>query len=114
MKTYTKTVVEGEWFEPELDYDWNQHAWSKPGGSVNPEYLKSRWETYKKIVAEPEGWKYCHAGDFITGGSPIVRVGMYDGWPFYKKTPAIGYKTWLGVEVAFFYDLSGKVRKVGT
>jgi len=36
----------------------------------------------------------------------VVHVGMYDGWPFWKPTPAVGYIGPLGsVERAFFFSL---------
>jgi len=51
----------------------------------------------------PEGWKYCSSGFSIFS---VVHIGMYDGWPFWKPTPAIGWIGPLGtVEVAFWYNL---------
>jgi len=37
-------------------------------------------------------------------------VGMYDGWPFWKPTPALLCSGTLGPEWHFFYDLQD-VRK---
>lgn len=35
-----------------------------------------------------------------------TNAANYDGWPFWKPTPAIGYVGPLGgIEIAFYYEL---------
>ena len=47
---------------------------------------------------------------FITSGQferTAVDVGMYDGWPYWKPTPAVSYVGPLGsIEYAFYNDVS--------
>jgi hypothetical protein len=90
----------GEWVGPiDWSYDWARHA---PG--LNPQCIEQGREVLRRMESEPGGWRYCPSG---LSTFEVVEVGMYDGWPFWVPTPAIGYIGPLGsVEVAFFYNLS--------
>jgi len=105
MKTRTVTVREGEYLGPvDPDYDHMQGAWSRSQGGYNPEFLERGWEQILKMNASPEGWTFHSDGG---GLFRVVRVGMWDGWPFWKPTPAIGYIGPLGaIEWAFYYRLN--------
>ena len=98
MKTRTVTVREGEFLGPDdRDYDHTQH------NAVNADHARRGWETILKMNDDPEGWRYCPSG-FST--FEVLHVGMWDGWPFWRPTPAIGYIGPLGsVEWAFFYNV---------
>ena len=56
-------------------------------------------------------------GDKVTSSGQfervVLQVGMYDGWPYWKPTPAISYIGPLGtVEYDFYYNLSAPWRAV--
>lgn len=54
------------------------------------------------------GDKFMRYGSFE---STALRVGMYDGWPYWKPTPAVAYIGPLGsVEYAFYYNVSAPYR----
>jgi len=104
MRTRTITVREGEWFEPvDRLYDFRSHGWDC-GGSVNPSVVKEGTRTILELDR-----KFCSARWVYVPcltEREIVHVGMWDGWPFWKPTPAIGYIGPMGsVEIAFFYNL---------
>jgi hypothetical protein len=103
----TRTVIEriGEWLGPvDWDYNFNQHAWSKSHGGVNPECIKKGKELLRKASEDPEDWFYSPCQ---FGAHKVLNIGMYDGWPFWKPTPAIGFRSVLGGEdIAFFYNLN--------
>lgn len=110
MKTRIITVNEGEWLGPvDPNYDWKSLCWDrdKGKGGVNPlcveEGHKIILEINKTYISREKGWKYSPC---FLSSRKIVNVGMYNGWPFWKPTPAIGYIGPLGrIEVAFFYNL---------
>ena len=97
MRTETRTVHIGEWLGPvDPGYDFTQHR------TVNHDFAERGFAMILQMAEQ--GWRYSPCG-FST--SRVVRVGMYDGWPFWRPTPAIGYIGPLdGVEVAFFYNLN--------
>lgn len=105
MKTRWVEERIGEWLGPvDWSYDFDQHSWDRGTGTVNPKCINEGREVLRRMEAEPGGWRYCPSG---WSTFDVVHVGMYDGWPFWKPTPAIGYIGPLGgVEVAFFYNLS--------
>jgi hypothetical protein len=102
MKTYQKTVRVGEWLGPvSPDYNFNQHSWTGSHGGANPKCVEQGQIT---ILQMNKGeWEY-RPSDWYW--YKIIHVGMYDGWPYWKPTPAIGYIGPLNsVEIAFFYNL---------
>lgn len=40
-----------------------------------------------------------------------LRVGMYDGWPYWAPTPAVSYMGPLGLEYAFYNNISAPYRR---
>lgn len=105
MRYETRVERIGEWLGPvDFSYDFAKHGWGNGRGGINPGRVPPSIEMMRKLSAQPDGWLYSPS-DF--SAFPVVNVGMYDGWPFWEPTPAIGYVGPLGsVEVAFFYDLS--------
>lgn len=103
----TRMVEEriGEWLGPvDWSYDFTKHDWTGRNGGRNPACSSEGVAVLRKMAASPEGWTICPSG-FTS--FRVVHVGMYDGWPFWEPTPAIGYIGPLGgVEVKFFYSLS--------
>ena len=103
MKSRMVEVREGELLGPiDWSYDFFQHF----GGyccseEVKHEICDRRLEVLRKVEADPTYWTV------NTGGfwHPLLSVGMYDGWPFWKPTPALLIMGPMGTEWQFFYDL---------
>ena len=101
MKTKTVTVHEGEWLGPvDQNYNYQQHSWGPSKGGVNPDSAQKGWTLIQNVkvgddvlVSHTEGWK------------EVLAVGMYDGWPFWRPTPAVLVRTWAGGERHFLYDI---------
>jgi hypothetical protein len=111
MKTRTITERVGEFLGPvDWAYDFTQHDWGQGKGGVNPELSAEGAKVIRAMAAEPDGWSFSPCG---FSWCRVVHIGMYDGWPFWRPTPAIGYIGPLGsVEWAFFYRLRcGNVAK---
>jgi hypothetical protein len=110
MRTYqeTRTVCVGEWFDAiDDDYDWTKHG--------DPEYASKGRELILEIAANPELYRYSPCLMVV---KDVLCAGMYDGWPFWHKVPAIGIRETLnsyGIEAVFFYELraSNVYRKAG-
>lgn len=88
MRTYTKVVHEGEPMGP-ID-------WDHPIAKNVPDH----WKDAEK---EPERFVY---GEW---GKRILMICMYDGWPYWKPTPAIFYEGPLGGEWAFFNSYGASI-----
>lgn len=108
MKTWTETVTrrQGQWFPLDPGHDWRKHHPTIYPN--NPEIPQEAWRLIQDV--REDGWVYSPSGFTCF---PVVSVGMYDGWPFWRKVPAIGYIGPLSsVEVAFFYNLRpGNIRE---
>ncbi len=84
MRTRTVTVREGENVGP---VDWTHPT------------AKNMPPIWREAEAQPDA----HIIDYGYGGRQIVDVCMYDGWPYWKPTPAVAYVGPLGwVEWTFF------------
>ncbi len=102
MKTRTVTVNEGEWLGPvDFAYDFYQHG-------IHPDFVGMGIQVLREISeGDPSEWKVLD-GDYWRD---VYCVGMYDGWPFWKPTPAVLRSGVLGPEVTFFYNLRKSERK---
>jgi hypothetical protein len=104
MKTWTETNVrrEGEFLgNLNEDYDYLQHK-VYPN---NPEIVQEKIEMIKeieKLFLEQKKLRVSY-GDGLAGD--LLNVGMYDGWPFWKPTPAVMISTWHGGDIHFWYDV---------
>jgi hypothetical protein len=105
MQVYTETVTRrvGENIgEIPADYPFHESS-SYP---CNPE---TRIEKGQKILEIQklfrEGKKISVFYDPIIGGD-LLDIGMYDGWPYWKPTPAMLLSNWRGVgEWHFWTDI---------
>lgn len=70
MRTYQTTVREGEDMGP---IDWSH------------EMAASKSDDWREAEKRPEDFVY---GEF---GHAIIKLCMYDGWPYWKPTPAVFY-----------------------
>lgn len=88
------------------DYDWLS-------GFANYCTTDERKREYAEkakalMLATKEGDELTRSGQFTV---KVFSVGMYDGWPYWKPVPAVGYVGPLGiVEYAFFNELSAPWR----
>lgn len=88
MRTWTETHSEGTEVGP---IDWD-HPWAKE----LPEAFRT---TLQEAEKEPEAFVISPSG-FST--FRLIRVCMYDGWPYWKPGPAIQYYGPLGPEWTWF------------
>lgn len=108
MKTYMVQQQEGERMG-DLDYSYNflQHyanygsteEWKKERCEKTVEMLKEVEKLLKegkKIMVDMSGYR-----------KELFDVGMYDGWPYWKPTPALLVKGNWSAEWEFFYNLQG-------
>lgn len=65
MRTRTVTVREGELVGP---IDWNH------------EYAKDRPQLWRDAEKDPRS--------YLLNDREVYAMGMYDGWPYWKPTPA--------------------------
>jgi hypothetical protein len=103
MKTYMQVCRVGEYLgKIDWTYNFQIHDWDH-GGSMNPKILARNIEYLHILEASPG--KY-DATDY--GGSPrsgwgkVIKIGMYDGWPYWAPTPSIfieddGWGKWIHV-----------------
>jgi hypothetical protein len=112
MKIYTKTVREGELLGPvDWEYDFRQHFDCM---GTTAERKDEACRRAIQLLREVEEANNTGVQVFLCHGflwRDVISVGMYDGWPFWKPTPAMLCSGTLGAEWHFFYDLQ-QVRKV--
>lgn len=73
--------------------DWD-HPWAKEMPAI--------WREAEK---NPESFSYCENGGFTT--KTLLKVCMYDGWPYWKPSPAICYIGPLGTAEWTFFNSYG-------
>lgn len=105
MRYRVETVREGELLGPvDWNYDFRQH-FNSYGCSEErkDEFCERSKELLKKIADDPYLWKVTLSHSYASRN--VLAVGMYDGWPYWKPTPAVMTSGTLGAEWHFFYDL---------
>jgi len=96
----------GEWLGPvDWGYDFARHDWAADRGGVNPEVSADGALALRAMCNDPDAdWRICPSGMVAFR---VVIIGMYDGWPHWRPTPAVGYVGPMGsTEVAHFYRLT--------
>lgn len=101
MKSKEITVYEGECLGP-IDWSFDFEAFYKPFYNCSTpgrhaECLKRALEILHALEAHPGvsevttdgGWPRCGWGE-------VLRVGMYDGWPYWKPVPSVCIASWTG------------------
>ena len=104
MKTWNQTVIkrEGEFLGVlDDDYDYLQHRVYPNNPEIVVEKIRSMKEL-EKLFLNGKNMSVSY-GDCLSG--ELVNIGMYDGWPFWKPTPAFMVKTWHGGDIHFWYDI---------
>lgn len=105
MITRTVEVHEGEWLGPiDWEYNFRQH-FDRMGCSEErkAEECRACVDCLRKLEAEPDRYRVRLAHGTVE--REVYRVGMYDGWPYWKPTPAILTSGTLSPEVRFFQDV---------
>src|SRR4051812_43307092 len=106
MMYRTEVVREGELMGPvDWNYDFLQHFQGYCCDAAGKEKLRDRAVEILRAISEPGEWEVliAHSDWWKT----VYSVGMYDGWPFWRPTPAMLLSGTLGPEWHFFYDLHG-------
>jgi hypothetical protein len=109
MRTETRTVQIGEWLGPiDWSYDFAAASWDR-NGSFNPALIAERIARLHAVedgLARGERWMvYAHGM-----ARPVIEVGMYDGWPYWKPTPHYLTTTWMGGDPMSWMSPSGAYR----
>lgn len=103
--TYTTVAVRhGELLGPvDWSYNFRQHfdRMGSPENTKN-EYCERAVELLRRI-SEPGEWRVYLSHSSVW--KDVYQVGMYDGWPYWKPTPALMTSGTLGPEWHFFCDL---------
>ena len=113
MKYRTEVVRKGELLGPvDWKYNFRQHFDSMGcKDEIRDEYCKRAVALLRQVEAllplvesgQETGVQVSLAHGFLW--KDVYSVGMYDGWPFWKPTPAMLCSGTLGAEWHFFYDL---------
>lgn len=115
MKTYTQFVREGELLGPvDWSYDFRSHFFGPTRACNSDDNNQRRMDRAMGVlraIARNDSTEPTAEWIVTTNGfaHPLLAVGMYDGWPFWKPTPAVLYRGVLGPERAFFYELEKAV-----
>jgi hypothetical protein len=112
MKYRTIVEREGELLGPvDWDYNFRQHfdTWGC-SEEQRDGYCKRAVQMLREVAAEPEAFKISLSNGYVE--RTVYAVGMYDGWPYWKPTPALMTSGTLGPEWHFFYDLQRVERKI--
>lgn len=103
MKTYTETRREGEYLGP---IDWaGRDAWCVQLDDQQVGWLRA-------IEEKPEEYEVTTDGGWPrVGWRRVIRVGMYDGWPYWKPGPALLVSGMFGSEWYWAGSLTGAARR---
>lgn len=106
MKTYQVTQREGELLGPiDWSYNFRQHfdGWGVSDAEKDRMCERAK-EMLRQIEIDSTTYQVVSAHGF--SWQKVLAVGMYDGWPYWKPTPAYMILGPLGSgEWQFFYDL---------
>jgi len=109
MKTRMVEERIGEYLGPiDWSYDFTQHDWGSGHGGINPKIVAPAMELLRQLET-PGRWQVMTHQIY----REVIRVGMYDGWPFWKPTPSVQTRGPLGPEWTPFYNLQSVERLPG-
>lgn len=106
MKSYTKTVYEGEYLGP-IDWSYNFSQY----GCLNPDHIERAKQMLREFESGGEWEATTDGGWPRVGWHNVLKVGMYDGWPYWKPTPSVLTAGPLGCEWHSWSSLS-EIRKL--
>lgn len=108
MRTRTVIEREGEHLGPvDWSFDFSQGVSNTCCSDERKaerlsRYVELLWEVERRHL-RGEPLRVCTNGYW----HPLILVGMYDGWPFWKPTPALCVRGPLGPAWDFYYELEG-------
>ena len=106
MKTRMVEERIGEYLGPvDWSYDFAQHNWGQGHGGINPEIVAPAVAMLKQLE-QPGRWEVMMHQNY----HEVLRVGMYDGWPFWTPTPSVQTLGPLGPEWHPFYNIQSVAR----
>lgn len=110
MRTETRTVHIGEWLGPvDWTFDFDSWGWDR-GGSGNPTLIEPSKAALRDLERWIEDEKPCEVGEHQSWHR-VIRVGMYDGWPFWRPVPSVLYATFLGSESTSWFGIGARILK---
>lgn len=102
----------GEWVGPvDWTFDFAAAGWDR-GGSHNPLLIPAEVQRMRDVeagLARGERWMVNAHGT----ARRIIKVGMYDGWPYWRPVPTYLTETWMGGEPMSWSMPSGAFRATG-
>jgi hypothetical protein len=103
MRTYTEVRHEGEWFTDGAVSEWLQeHAQSGVRTLTDEQEAAVR----KLATPLPDGRFYAVTSASGYVFQRVLSVGLYDGWPYWRKRLAVYVKGPLGGETMEAYRLT--------
>src|SRR6185437_12568221 len=110
MITRTVTQREGELLGPIYwNYNFRRHFDTYGSNDAVRDEACDRCKAHLLTIEKSPGeWRVMLAHSFVD--RRVLQVGMYDGWPYWKPTPALLTEGTLGPEWHFFYDIVGVKR----
>lgn len=101
IKQEVITVREGEWFNFDPNYNWYQHD-AYPN---NPETVGKKIKMFEEIYRlYNDGKQIKIKYDPMLEGK-LLKIGMWDGWPYWKPVPHYLIEHWYGSEKHVWYDI---------
>jgi len=104
----TRMVEEriGEYLGPvDWSFDFTQFDWGGGRGGVNPEVSASTVELLRQLE-QPGEWQVMMHQNYHR----VIRVGMYDAWPFWRPVPSVQTSTHFGSEWHPWYSIQAVER----
>lgn len=102
MKTYQKTVYKGEYLGPvDWNYDFDQHGIHSSCVETGKSVMR-QIETWLAEDPDAEIW-VTESGDYT---HRLLKIGMYDGWPWWKPVPHVLTQGVLCPAWQVFYNLT--------
>ena len=93
------------------DYDFGACGWDR-GGSCNPKIIPERIDALRRLAADPGHYEATPDGGIPrVGWGRVLKVGMWDGWPFWRPVPSVLIDGWAGPEWSWWFGISD-VREV--
>lgn len=105
MKTRTVTERIGERLgDIDWSYDFRSHCWGTNIGGTNPEFVERAIELLRQVEEAFKAGKSVKVR-YYEIFEPVIGVGMYDGWPYWRPVPSVCSCTWLGASWHCFTSL---------
>lgn len=88
MRKYMVEHRAGEWLGP-IDWSYDFYKYS----SVNEKSIQRRIDMLKTLEENPDRYEATTDGGVPKiGWGKVVKIGMFDGWPYWEPTPFIGIR----------------------